>query len=475
MVEFRRGLTRRGFVAGALAASLGCRSSGVFGMGGDSPRLVCGVASDVHVDSDEHAAAFRRTLEWFKSARVDAVVVAGDLTTSSRLPEFERMAGVWRSVFPRDALPNGSRVERLFVTGNHDTDVLMKFATREQAEEESFTFHRAETWARLFDEPYEEVFRKDVRGVPFVLKHWYCRKLGETDPVKGYFAAHGGELPRDAPFFYVQHDHPRGTCSWPGAANCFDGGDSVECLSPFRDAIALSGHSHFSIEHDSSIWQGAFTSVGTGSVCGWAFTPGGRENGHGGPDPKGRSWEMPYLDFLRCRQAQLMRVYDDRVVFERRDMEFGLSLGPDRVVPLGPGAARPYAFAPRAAAERAPQFPSGAEARAFRLQSGRDRAGNAHEQVCVEFPVVNGLDGGTRAYDYLVEAQSRAADGEWRTAAERSVFSHGALLPAERDERMCRCVFAASVLPVGEVRFRVSPRGEWGSCGSPVSVSLERF
>ncbi|MBQ6915246.1 MAG: metallophosphoesterase [Kiritimatiellae bacterium] len=469
------GMTRRAFVAGAAAAALGCRSRGVFGIGGDAPRLVCGVASDVHVDCDEHEAAFRRTLEWFRSARVDAVVIAGDLTTGSRIPEFERMAGVWRSVFPRDALPDGSRVERLFVTGNHDTDVLQKFATRAQAEEQSFTFRRAETWARLFGEPYESVFRKDVRGVPFVLKHWYCRKLGETDPVKGYFAAHGGELPRDAPFFYVQHDHPRGTCSWPGAANCCDGGDSTECLSRFPDAIALSGHSHFSIEHETSIWQGAFTSVGTGSTCGWAFTPGGRENGHGGPDPDLRAWEMPCLDFLRCRQAQVMRVYDDRVTFERRDVEFGLSLGADRVVPLGPGAARPYAFAPRAAAESAPQFPDGAEPRVFRIQSGRDRAGHAHEQICVAFPTVSGLGGGARAFDYLVEAQTRAAGGEWRTVAERSVFSQGALLPAERDERECRCVFAAAHLPSGEVRFVVRPRGEWGSCGAPLSAALDCF
>lgn len=170
-----------------------------------------------------------------------------------------------------------------------------------------------------------------------------------------------------------------------------------------------------------------------------------------------------------------MRVYDDRVTFERRDVEFGLSLGADRVVPLGPGAARPYAFAPRAAAESAPQFPDGAEPRVFRIQSGRDRAGHAHEQICVAFPTVSGLGGGARAFDYLVEAQTRAAGGEWRTVAERSVFSQGALLPAERDERECRCVFAAAHLPSGEVRFVVRPRGEWGSCGAPLSAALDCF
>ena len=420
---------------------------GVFGIGGDAPRLVCGVASDVHVDSDEHAAAFRRTLEWYRFAHVDAVVIAGDLTTDSTIPEFERMAAVWRSVFPHDALPDGSRVERLFVTGNHDTDVLQKFATREQAEEQSFTFRRAETWERLFDEPYESILRKDVKGVPFVLKHWYCRKLGETDPVRAYFAAHEAALPRDAPLFYVQHDHPRGTCSWPGAADCCDGGDSTECLSRFPDAIALSGHSHFSIAHETSIWQGAFTSVGTGSTCGWAFTPGGRENGHGGPEPYGRSWEMPCLDFLRCRQAQVMRVYDDRVTFERRDVEFGLSLGADRVVPFGHGAPRPYAFAPRAEAERAPQFRRGAEARVFSVQSGRDRAGDVHEQVCVEFPTVNGLGGGAR-----VRLHRRGADARCRRRVaypgrEKRVFARRAA--AGRARRMREQVHVRRRAPSG--------------------------
>ena len=473
MAEVGGAWSRRGFIGGA-AAVLGCRSSnGVFGIGGGSPRLVCGVISDVHVDHAANARAFRRALEWFRAAHVDAVVVAGDLTTGSRIWEMEWMARVYFSVFPRDRLSDGSRVERLVVTGNHDTDVLKKFKTRAEAEAESFTFHRDETWRRLFEEKYEPVFRKDARGVPFVLKHWYCRGLGEADPVKGYFAAHAAELPRDEPFFYVQHDHPRGTCSWPGAAICCDGGDSVECLSPFHDAIALSGHSHFSIADETSIWQGAFTSVGTGSTCGWAFTAGGRENGHGDKNSPDRALEMPYLDILRCRQAQIMRVYDGRVEFERRDVEFGLSLGPDRVVPLGVGAPRPYAFASRARSAQAPQFRPGASARAFLKPDGVDRAGNRHPQVVVEFPAVNGLGGGVRAYDYRVAAEVRLADGAWHEVLSRSVFSQNALLPAEKDVGLCSCAIAARHLPEGDLRFRVEPRNEWGASGAGLLAAFK--
>ena len=465
-------VTRRGFAFSALAFA-GCKG-GAFSIvsGKRPPRLVCGVLSDVHVDKEDNAKAFRNALEWFRAEHVDAVVIAGDLTTDSTLKEFDWMARVYFSVFPRGRHLDGTPVERLFVTGNHDVDVLQKFKSREEAEEKSFTFHRSETWERLFEEEYLPITRKDVKGVPFVLKNWCCRKLKEKSPVKAYFEKFSASLPHEGPLFYIQHDHPRGTCSWPGAKDCCDSGDTTECLSKYHDAIALSGHSHFSIANETSIWQGAFTSVGTGSTCGWGFTDGGRENGHGGADLKDRMWEMPYLDILRCRQAQIMRVYDDCVAFERRDVEFGLSLGVDRIVPLGAGAQRPYAFQTRASKATPPQFADNASGQVRIVPNGRDRAGNVHAQVVVEFPPVNGLNGGVRAYDYHIEADECLADGSYLHILSRDVYSHNALLPAEKDIDTCACAIALSNLPRGKIRFKVEPRGEWGETGRALFIDF---
>ena len=84
------------------------------------PLLRFGVASDLHVTDWASAETFRRALRWFRDQGVDAVTVPGDLTDHGILPQLENVARSWREVFPDDRAPDGRRVERLFIYGNHD-------------------------------------------------------------------------------------------------------------------------------------------------------------------------------------------------------------------------------------------------------------------------------------------------------------------------------------------------------------------
>ena len=72
-------LSRRSFLGGAaaLAGVGGCRSLGICG---PKPNIKFGVISDIHVTTPESSALFVRTLEYFRDCKVDAVLVAGDLT-----------------------------------------------------------------------------------------------------------------------------------------------------------------------------------------------------------------------------------------------------------------------------------------------------------------------------------------------------------------------------------------------------------
>lgn len=88
----------------------------------------------------------------------------------------------------------------------------------------------------------------------------------EPNPVPVWFAVHGAELDPSRPFFYCQHDHPRGTCSSPYADDSCDDGTSMRVLSGYPNCIAFSGRSHISLLEERTIWQGAFTSVG-GGMC----------------------------------------------------------------------------------------------------------------------------------------------------------------------------------------------------------------
>ena len=156
-----------------------------------------------------------------------------------------------------------------------------------------------------------------------------------------------------------------------------DAGFSTAALSKFPNCVAFSGHSHTPLRDERTVWQGAFTSVGTASLR-YLIPFGGRENASifGVPDngPK----QMPPLRCQDGQNALFMSVYDDRIVLERRDALNDLPLGPDWIIPLlADGVDRTaLPFAPRAKTEAVPQFTPGATVSATH-GTGRARNGKA--------------------------------------------------------------------------------------------------
>lgn len=472
-------MTRRGFIGSAAAAvSLGAFRTCAAGAGCvGRPNLVLGVVSDIHAPSSANMDAFRKALVWYRERGADGVVLTGDLTTWSEESEFMAVSKVWNSIFPDDRLPDGRKVEKLFVTGNHDVDgwdsPKGRANFRRPVEESGFPYHREEFWKRYFGEPYAAVVRKEVKGYTFVLRNWHSRhsRFREGNPLPDWFAAHGKELPTDRPFFLLQHEPPLGGCNspWANPSVC-DRGEAAKCLSMFPNAVALTGHTHYSLGDDSSVWQGAYTSVNCGSACAWPFTAAGRENGHAGDE---NEVEMQMIPKDSARQAMILSVYADRLVFERRDLIDGEPLGDDWIIPIGHGAARPYAHGIRRTATPAPRFGPGAKVTVV-AKEGEDRAGDRHEQIVVTFPAVNGLLGGARAYDFEVSAEGLCADGRWVSCGSKAVFSPNAFRSPKADVRPVTCVFAKRGFS-GKVaaRFSVRPRDVWGKAGS--SIVSARF
>ena len=498
-------MTRRDFCKATMAATImgGMDVSGV-GIWNSTPNLRVGVLSDVHVDSDRPAANLERALRHFDRIKVDAVLIAGDLVTNGRRWEFERMVSVWRKVFPDDRRSDGVKVEKLFVTGNHDVDgwCYGQVKTLEAAKECAFYFHRQEWWREFFGEDYRPVSVKEVYGYKFVLRHWLsiCGTEGkrglkivdgfEDDPdVTGDFLA-AQDLRGSKPFFYVQHEPPRDTvnATWlTRGIRWGDDGDvhaatATKMLSDYPNAIALCGHSHFSLTDEMSIWQGAFTAVNCSCLCGYVFTPPGRENGWNCDDfNRTPPFEMERLDIFAVNQGMVMDVYDDRIVFERREFRNGHKLGPDWIVPLGVGAPKPYAFESRMREAIAPSFPEDATATVSEVfgygrdSGGRERAKEGHAQVRVAFPSARSRNGtSARGWDYAVRCELLAGDIV-RTLVERCVFSPNSMMPEEDDNQLVVCAFARTELPkklnAGQkVRFVITPRTCWGKEGRPISV-----
>lgn len=493
-------MTRREFVAGGVCLV----AAKVFAAEGRRPNLRVGILSDIHVDSERPAKNFERALRFFDKRKVDAVLIAGDLVTWNRYREFKLMAETWFKVFRGDRRSDGAKVERLFVTGNHDVDGFAyrgaEYKNLAEAKEDGFFFHRDEYWHEFFHEDYRPVSVKTVKGYQFVLRNWLS-KLGSDENAPSLAREAGCnpepnsveefleslEIPKDRPFFYVQHEMPDNTvnASWlikgERWQNGHDDGVATKFLSKYPNVIAFSGHCHNSLTDELSIWQGAFTAVNCSCNCGYLFTAPGRENGWSCDDfNRDPPFEMGPVDIFNVNQGLVMEVYDNVVVLERHEFRYGHRIGPDWVIPTGANPPKPYTIENRLKTVGKPTFPKGTEVKVWEGEGfGRDAAGTGaakekHAQVYVSFPAVRTTDGSpVRAWDYSVRAELAAGDVV-KTLCERCVFSEGVFYSEEDETKPVVCAFNRNDIPFKansrqKVRFVVIPRTCLGADGDPIS------
>lgn len=362
--------TRRWFIGGAASfgALAGCRllDGGAFASSG-KPALRLGVVSDIHFSVDEGLVYYPdhgeetlvKALEFFRERNVDGVVICGDLADRSLGEELMGVGRAWERVFPNDRAPDGHHVEKLFITGNHDWEgFTYGFNARRvfpDAAERARHIIRNDLkgwWDRAFHEEYRPIWMKQVNGYSFIGAGWLLDRgtKGDFNPgLEDFYAAHGKELDPKLPFFHLQHPPLKNTCfaPWGGAS---DAGVSTRILSNYPNAIAFSGHTHYTLTDPRCIWQGAFTSIGCSSLRGTGVAP----------DELFRqerfvcSGGMPSY-----RQGMQLDVYSDHIDFDRRDFRTGLPLGQTLTMPLPAVESKPFAYAEHAKRLAAPEFLDG--------------------------------------------------------------------------------------------------------------------
>lgn len=471
--------SRRWFLGGLAALGgeavlSGCRSGGVLAVSpgtasGEAPLLRFGVLSDIHVrlrsggrelvasnDTATLETAFRR----FREAGADAVVIAGDMADSGIAGELAAVAEAWYSVFPDDRAPDGRRVERVFVFGNHDWNGPRRGARVYEDEKrrvaESICTDPAAVWRRLFHEDYASVFSKTVRGFDFIGAHWCvgdCNGKSEAchRGLADFYAKRGAALDPSRPFFHVQHPHPRGTVHGAGVWGQ-DDGESTRILSAYPNAVAFSGHSHTPLTDERSIWQGAFTSVGCGSL---------------------RYLSSYGEHFGDCRQGQLVSVYADRMVFSLREFIRDVPLADDLAVPLPVADPKPFDFASRKAAAKAPAFAAGARLKLSRktCKMGRGTGKKRVFRACEAYElVIPPAVGAVRADRYRIAIRDAAG----RDVAEPTVVAAAGYPYPAADERARKPTVyrvACDELPASAgLNFEALPLSCWGVQGRGLKI-----
>ena len=471
-------VTRRDFMKLAAAGAVGTMRWRDYAAEVGMPPLRVGVLSDIHVSwrlgsgksADRYGAPeyFLKTLEFLRDAKVDAVIIAGDLTNYGDAAELQVVGEVWDKVFPGNRRPDGAEVVKLFLHGNHDVGFSWThkkdFTTPEAKAalfEKSILKDRAGTWRAAFHEAWSPVYMKDVKGYKFICAHW-----GNEKELDAFLTAHKAELAGDKPFFYAQHPHPRDTVygDWAWGR---DKGDSTAALSKFPNAIAFSGHSHFSLTMEQSIWQGAFTSIGTASLSYIGLPEVGRlrENGHQFKD-LGRDLHMGKTS-CAGRQGMVMDVFPDRVNLVRREFLSNDDCADVWSIPVGTNAARPFDYASRAAVAKAPHFPVDARATVVR-KPGKDRGKNAEEQLVITFPQALAATPHNRVIDYEVTAHVAG-----QPDLVRYVYAPGFFRPVADIPSTASCVFAVSEFPVGAtVDFEIRALDSWSAKSRPLTCRI---
>ena len=493
--------TRRFFIGGLLGTLAGgprrvfSDSAGTFSAG--RPELSFGVLSDVHVAFRKGCETFRDrygtetlvcALQWFRDKGVDAVIIAGDMAHWGLVGELQAVADAWFHVFPNDRTQDGRSVARVFIFGNHEWSSLgraMRVMPDEvRCREMLLAANPRKWWERVFHEPWMPFFEKIVKGYRFECSHWWSS--GRTERfakggLKEFYAAHASQLDPQRPFFHIQHPHPRGTVH---GAHVWgqDDGSSTEILSAYPNCVAFSGHSHTSLTDERFIWQGAFTSIGCGSLRNVSpeipvdglSTASGTENGIAvdASESIDSFKAMPPIDGLDCRQGQLVRVYADRIVFSRQEFMTGSAIGDDIVMPLPAAEHRPFDFGMRKASTKVPAFPKGAKV-SYRRASGVLRGGRKvkrREAIVWELtiPAANAVRSARAA---IYEIVANGEDGETRMFL---MTDEGARFPAgdSRAAGPFKFRVVCDRLPFSVRSFSVRAVSCWGKYSEPLVVSV---
>ena len=506
-------ISRRFFIGGgaAFGAFSGCRflCAPAGFKAGETPRLRFGVVSDIHIlrvganekmEGGANNLTFKHTLEWFREQGVDAVAIAGDMADKGMGENLMAVGQAWYAVFPGDKYPDGRPVTKFFITGNHDWDGFnygghaeKLYSDLREREKHILRKNIVGWWDKAFHEPYTPFSVKQVNGYTFLGAHWDTGGHGaetgkKVDPfarIEEYMAKNGKSFDPNLPFFYVQHPHPKDTCYGPWAWG-HDKGKVTQALSAYPNAVAFSGHSHYSLTDERSIWQGAFTSVGTSSLRYTGhpydeFANVGYENSGAGSR---KAWKIDAAKSMKryatsdCRQGMLWSVYDDCIVVKRREFLSNLDIGEDWVLPLPVAEAKPFAFAAHAQKMHAPEFPQGAALTVTPMKSINRGGKSLDGKECVPSvkkpsfrvvtpPVAPDPNGRLFRLEFVAETP----DGKKRVKHVLAVgFNH-----SEKSEKAASrqwCYFFKDELGAGDVRFTVTPINCFGARGKPLVATV---
>lgn len=245
-----------------------------------TPVIRFAVCSDVHLSGEEDqpsaikfASFFNDTYAYAEGSsynKVDAFVIAGDMTNGGRDHEYERFNKIINDNMKEES-------QLIAVLGNHefieyrDNDPTVAYTKYKEYVNDEVDTDNVINGYHIIGVSYADD-AKTFSGK----SSWLKEKLNaatKEDPSK--------------PVFVIQHPHPFATVY--GSVNWSDL-TMKTALSGYPQVIDFSGHSHYAANDPRCIWQGSFTAVGTGSLSASIVNVGYIEGDCDAPGESGTFW-----------------------------------------------------------------------------------------------------------------------------------------------------------------------------------------
>ena len=436
------------------------------------PNLVFGILSDTHLMVEYDGKSLYRSMTFdyvrnafklFKSRNIDVFLHLGDAAHRGAVREWDFHRELFEGVFGKREEGKGKRgiPEKIIIVGNHelfgnDPRIKAIWPDQERWRDNAICADVARHYERVWGESYSEFFHKNIKGYHFFGRQWLdISKDGELSgkreaPFSEFIRSKAEEcsLAGTKPFFILSHRrHHFQFC---------------KSLGEFPNAIAFFGHWHQSnatwqsIYFDRSTFGGFFPHIQVGAC---RFDGG---NGLNLPDDIKLPEDSSSFAGNKqpSRQAMIVNVYDDMVVFERHEVGEGGKLGPDWVMPLGQYKPHPFSCETLAKTCGTPEFRKNAK-----LETAKKA-----DALTVKIPMADGNpDSRVYAYNVVVVGDDPKA------RLFKSVFFSGLNLGIghEPNKGITEVEIPVAELPAGKtLTIAVRPVSSLGTKGKTIGTTF---
>ena len=457
------GLASLGFMAlpgGLFAAPQGWKPN-------KKPNIVFGILTDTHLQSGwdgvkPHGGFPHKyvinAMKLFHERDIDAFLHLGDAAHRGKNVEVQYHRDIFEKFFPQGKARDGRTVEKLVVVGNHElfgnavggSGAWAPNIWKDPVERAKHVLcaDLPRYWEQLWGEKFEEVWHKEVNGYHFFGRHWNTpeKKLAEFINSKAAECS----LKGTRPFFilsHARHHHP-----------------FRRALKDFPNAVSFFGHWHCSNADWKTIYYDGWSFP---EICCGACRNDGQNtldaNENVLKDRETTEAKNYHENKVPSRQAMVVNVYDDMVVFERHEVGEGGKLGPDWVMSLGKYKPHPFSRKELLRAIGVPEFVKDAKLEVKKVNAAPPR-------LCVKIPFANGNpDSRVFAYDVVVKGD----DPQKRLF--KSVYFEGCNrgIGHEPNKGVAVVELPVTELPEGtKLTLAVRPVSSLGTKGKAIGTSL---